>query len=58
MILGESHRAVNIGVLLDTARRVTFVQNIYQGVAVEADGQPVLRLRGGVARQQVDSPYP
>ena len=39
-ILGESHRAVNIGVA-SNGRRVTFVQH-FEGGAVEADGPPVL----------------
>ena len=43
-ILGESHRAVNIGVA-SNGRRVTFVQH-FEGGAVEADGPPVLNANG------------
>ena len=43
-ILGESHRAVNIGVGWN-GRRVTFVLH-FEGGSVEADGPPVLDARG------------
>ena len=43
-ILGESHRAVNIGVA-SNGRRTTFVQH-FEGGAVEANGPPVLSASG------------
>ena len=43
-ILGESHRAVNIGVA-SNGRRATFVQH-FEGGAVEAVGPPVLNANG------------
>ena len=43
-ILGESHRAVNIGIA-SNGRRLTFVQH-FEGGAVEADGPPVLNSNG------------
>ena len=43
-ILGESHRAVNIGVAFN-GRRTTFIQH-FEGGVVEADGPPVLSASG------------
>ena len=43
-ILGESHRAVNIGIA-SNGRRTTFIQH-FEGGAVEADGPPVLNANG------------
>ena len=43
-ILGENHRAVNIGIGFN-GRRVTFVQH-FEGGAVEANGPPVLDENG------------
>ena len=43
-ILGETHRAVNIGVAFN-GRRTTFVQH-FEGGAVEANGPPVLSASG------------
>ncbi len=43
-ILGESHRAVNIGIA-SNGRRTTFIQH-FEGGAIEADGPPVLNSNG------------
>ncbi len=43
-ILGEGHRAVNIGVAFN-GRRTTFIQH-FEGGVVEADGPPVLDSSG------------
>ena len=43
-ILGETHRAVNIGIA-SNGKRVTFVQH-FEGGDVEADGPPILTSNG------------
>ena len=43
-ILGETHRAVNIGIAFN-GRRTTFIQH-FEGGAVEADGPPTLDANG------------
>ena len=43
-ILGETHRAVNIGIAFN-GRRTTFIQH-FEGGAVEADGPPALDANG------------